>query len=186
MQNVFIGLASPLLTCVRAGTTAQVSEPYAEDDQLEAESIMKVSTKRTATLLATALFLMPGALRAQSLTGAVAHLHTNDDDRPKDSVLEVSIMTGKGEVLLSGAAPNEAYAPNTDHDIALTVPAGFDKAKLTKSIVLLHFQPKTRDALKYNLAVELTFSDNSKVVIAWDKLFLDQDHRDFTGGVYLQ
>lgn len=147
---------------------------------------MKVSTTGTAILLAAALFLIPGSLRAQSLTKAVAHFHTNDDDRPKDSVLEVSIVTGKGEVLLTGAAPNEPYEPNSDHDIALAVPAGFDKAKLAKSIVLLHFQPKSRDALKYNLTLELTFSDNSKSVTAWNKLFLDQDHRDFTGGVYLQ
>jgi hypothetical protein len=146
---------------------------------------MKASTKSAAILLAAACFLIPGSPRAQSLTAAVAHFHTNDDDRPKDSVLEVSILTNRDEVLMTGAAPNEAYEPNTDHDIALTVPSGMDKAKLAKTFVLLHFQPKGRDALKYSLRLELTFSDNSKMVAAWDKLFLDQDHRDFSGALYL-
>ena len=123
--------------------------------------------------------------QAQTLTRAVAHLHTNDDDRPKDSVLEISVLTNRDEVLFKGAAPNEAWKPNSDHDIALTVPTGLDKAKLAKTFVAVLFQPKGRDALKYNLRLELTFSDNSKVTAGWDKLVLDQDHTGFTGGIYL-
>ena len=146
---------------------------------------MHAVTKGTAILLGMACFLIPGSSRAQTLIGAVAHFHTNDDDRPKDSVLEISILTNRDEVLLTGAASNEAYEPNTDHDIALTVPASMEKSKLAKSFVLVHFQPKGRDALKYNLRLELTFSDNSKAVASWDKLFLDQDHRDFSGALYL-
>ena len=132
---------------------------------------------------ALALAISPG--HAQTLTRAVAHLHTNDDDRPKDSVLEISVMTNRDEVLFKGAAPNEAWKPNTDHDVSLTVPAGFEKAKLAKTFVAVHFQPKGRDALKYNLQLELTFSDSSKVAASWDKLFLDQDHTGFSGAIYL-
>lgn len=146
---------------------------------------MKSLIASMSVLAAATALLISAPANAQSLTGAVAHLHTNDDDRPKDSVLEVSILTNRDQVLLKGAAPNEAYEQNTDHDIALTVPAGLQKAQLAKTFVLVHFQPKGRDALKYNLRLELSFSDNSKVTASWEKLLLDQDHTDFAGAIYL-
>ena len=142
--------------------------------------LLSIPVIAAAAALAIAL-----PVRAQTVTAAVAHFHTNDDDRPKDSVLEISILSNRGEVLLKGAAANESYEPNTDHDIALTVPAGFQKSQLAKSFALLHFQPKGRDALKFNLHLEMSFSDNSKMTAAWDKLFLDQDHANFTGSIYL-
>jgi hypothetical protein len=146
---------------------------------------MKLLFASLPVIAAAAALAIAVPAHAQTVTGAVAHLHTNDDDRPKNSVLEISIQTNKGEVLLKGAASNEPYEPNSDHDIALTVPAGLQKAQLAKSIAVLHFQPKGKDALKYNLHLELTFSDNTKLQVAWDKLVLDQDHTDFLGGIYL-
>jgi hypothetical protein len=50
---------------------------------------------------------------------------------------------------------------------------------------MVHLQPKSRDALKFDFTLELLFSDNCKIVGSWKKLFLDQDHRDFTGAIYL-
>ena len=137
------------------------------------------------SIFAAAALLVSAPARAQTLTKAVAHLHTNDDDRPKDSVLEIAVLTNRDQVLFKGAAPNEAWQPNTDHDIALTVPAGIAKGQLAKTFVTVHFQPKGRDALKYNLRLELTFSDNSKLTAGWDKLLLDQDHTGFAGALYL-
>jgi hypothetical protein len=147
---------------------------------------MKLLLASIPVIAASAALAVALPAHAQTVSGAVAHVHTNDDDRPKDSVLEVSIQTNRGEVLLKGAASNESYEPNTDHDIVLTVPTGFQKSQLAKSIAVLHFKPNGRDALKYNLHLELTFSDNSKLQAAWDKLFLDQDHTDFAGAIYLQ
>ena len=80
--------------------------------------------------------------------------------------------------------PEEEYDPNSDHTIILKVPAGIDKKQFVKSFAMLHFQPESRDALKFDFTVELLFSDNSKVVGSWKKLFLNQDHKDFTGALY--
>ena len=146
---------------------------------------MKSLRKPIYLLACGAALLLAAPGQAQTVTMAVLHLHTNDDDRPKDSVLEISILTNRGELVMKGAAPNEAWQPNSDHDIAIQVPANLGKDKLAKTFALLHFQPKGRDALKYNLRLEVSFSDGSKLVGALDKLFLDQDHRDFACALYL-
>jgi hypothetical protein len=126
--------------------------------------------------------LSPAA--AQTLTKATVQLHTNDDDRPADATLEFSVLPSRGTPLLIDRAPAEAYAPNSDHTLVLNIPAGLDKKQFVKSFALVHFQPKTRDALKFDFTLELLFSDNSKIVGSWKKLFLDQDHNDFTGAIY--
>jgi hypothetical protein len=147
---------------------------------------MKSLLASIPVIAAAAALVLALPAHAQTVTGAVARFHTNDDDRPKNSVLEVSIQTTKGEVLLKGAWPVESYEPETTHDIVLTIPAGLEKKQLAKSIAVLHYQPNPPEALKYDLHLELTFSDNSKLQAAWDKLYLDgKGQTVFQGAIYL-
>jgi len=146
---------------------------------------MKFSEMLAAGFFAATISIMPVQAVAQNLTNATVQLHTNDDDRPADATVEISIFTGRGAGLFSDRAPEEAYQPNSDHTITLKVPEGVDKKQFVKSFAMVHFQPKSRDALKFDFTLELVFSDNSKIVSSWKKLFLDQDHRDFTGAIYL-
>ena len=140
---------------------------------------------RSVFLVVAAISVMWSPAAAQTLTKATVQLHTNDDDRPADSILEFFVLPSRGDTLLVDKAPAEAYEPNSDHTIVLNIPAGLDKKQFTKSFAQVHFQPKTRDALKFDFTLELLFSDNSKIVSSWKKLFLHQDHRDFTGAIYL-
>jgi hypothetical protein len=140
---------------------------------------------RAALLVGAAISIMAVPAGAQTLTKATVQLHTNDDDRPADATLEFSVFPGRGAALFSDKAPAEAYEPNSDHTLVLNVPAGLDKKQFAKTFALVHFQPKGRDALKFDFTLELLFSDNSKIVSSWTKLFLDQDHRDFSGAIYL-
>jgi hypothetical protein len=146
---------------------------------------MKFSETLAAGFFAATISIMSAPMGAQTLTKATVQLHTNDDDRPADATVEVSVLTGRGAVLFGDKAPEEAYEPNSDHTIVLKVPEGLDKKQFVKSFAMVHFQPKSRDALKFDFALELLFSDNSKIVSSWKKLFLDQDHKDFTGAIYL-
>ena len=150
---------------------------------------MKLSFAPLSLLAIVAALPIAAPVQAQTLTKAVVHFHTNDDDRPKTSIIEVAIQTTKGVVLLKGAAkPNEAWEPETDHDVALEVPAGFDKAKLAKTVFRTHYKATPDEGIKWNIHLELTFSDNSKVTEAWDKLYLtgDATHTDFEGAIYLK
>jgi hypothetical protein len=146
---------------------------------------MKLSEAPAIVFVAATVSMMSAQAGGQTLTAATVQLHTNDDDRPADAAVGISIFTGKGVALFSDGAPEEAYEPNSDHTIILKVPDGIDKKQFVKSFAMVHFQPKSRDALKFDFTVELSFSDNSKVVGSWKKLFLDQDHKDFTGALYL-
>jgi hypothetical protein len=146
---------------------------------------MKLSEMLAVVFFAATISTMSARAGAQTLTTATVQLHTNDDDRPADAIVEISIFTGRDVALFSDGAPQEAYEPNSDHTIILKVPEGIDKKQFVKSFAMVHFQPKGRDALKFDFTVELLFSDNSKVVGSWKKLFLDQDHKDFTGALYL-
>jgi hypothetical protein len=139
---------------------------------------------RAAVFVSAAIAVMSAPVGAQTLTKATVQLHTNDDDRPADSILEFSVLTNRDALLFSDRAPAEAYQPNSDHTLVLKVPPGLDKKQFEKSFALVHFEPKGRDALKFDVTLELVFSDNSKVVSSWTKLFLDQDHRDFSGAIY--
>jgi hypothetical protein len=150
-----------------------------------ARVIMKLFEMLAVAFVAATISTMSAQAGAQTLTAATVQLHTNDDDRPADATLGISVSTGKGVALFSDGAPAEAYEPNSDHTIILNVPEGIDKKQFVKSFAMIHFQPKGRDALKFDFTVELLFSDNSKVVGSWKKLFLDQDHMDFTGALYL-
>jgi hypothetical protein len=146
---------------------------------------MKLSNMLAAAFVAATISTMSAQAGAQTLTTATVQLHTNDDDRPADATVEISILTGRGVALFGDRAPEEAYEPNSDHTIILKVPEGIDKKQFVKSFAMVHFQPKSRDALKFDFAVEFLFSDDSKIVGSWKKLFLDQDHKDFTGALYL-
>ena len=139
----------------------------------------------TALFVGATLAIVSAPAGAQTLTKATVQLHTNDDDRPADSILEFSVLTNRDAQLFSDRAPAEAYQPNSDHALVLSVPPGLDKKQFAKSFAMVHFEPKGRDALKFDFTLELVFSDNSKVVSSWTKLFLDQDHRDFSGAIYL-
>jgi hypothetical protein len=147
--------------------------------------IMRFSDTLAAVVVTAMISMLPAPAAAQALTKATVQLHTNDDDRPADATLEVSVFPGRGAALLSDKAPEEAYEPNSDHTLILKIPEGIDKKQFVKSFAMVHFQPKSRDALKFDFTLELLFSDNSKIVGSWKKLFLDQDHRDFTGAIYL-
>lgn len=144
-----------------------------------------LSEMRAAVLVGATAAMMSAPVGAQTLTAATVRVHTNDDDRPADSILEFSVLTNRDAQLFSDRAPADAYQPNSDHTLVLKLPPGLDKKQFVKSFAVVHFEPKGRDALKFDFALELTFSDNSKVVSSWTKLFLDQDHRDFTGAIYL-
>jgi hypothetical protein len=138
-----------------------------------------------SAFLAVAIAALASPAAAQFLTKATVLVHTDDDDRPAGSALEFSVFPSRGTALLVDRAPDEAYEPNSDHILVLNIPAGLDKKQFAKSFALVHFQPKSRDALKFDFTLELLFSDNSKIVSSWKKLFLDQDHHDFTGAIYL-
>jgi hypothetical protein len=146
---------------------------------------MMLSVMRAAVLVGAISAMMSVPADAQMLKQATVQLHTNDDDRPANSILEFSVLTNRDALLFNDRAPAEAYQPNSDHTLTLKVPPGLDKKQFVKSFAMVHFEPKGRDALKFDFTLELVFSDNSKVVSSWTKLFLDQDHRDFTGAIYL-
>src|SRR5215469_10871894 len=143
------------------------------------------SGMRAAAFVGATIAIVSTPVGAQTLTKATVQLHTNDDDRPADSILEFSVLTNRDAPLFSDRAPAEGYQPNSDHALVLKVPPGLDKKQFAKSFAVVHFEPKGRDALKFDFTLELVFSDNSKIVNSWTKLFLDQDHRDFTGAIYL-
>jgi hypothetical protein len=121
------------------------------------------------------------------LTSALVSFHTNDDDKDADSAVMVDLRSSSGPTN-AGPATRElndvAVLPamsglfpdgSNQGPFQMKLTGTTKKSRFKYGLCLIWFYPNGHDTWRFNMSLELSFSDGTKETKNWDGLSIDQD-----------
>ncbi len=113
------------------------------------------------------------------LVKASALFHTNNEDKDWDTALFVYVNRGRN-VIARVENVQGHYNDNSDNlvNLPVLIPATLDECQQGCSVTV-SIRPNGHDTWKFNLEVNLFFSDSQHIVRPFANIKLDENNREF-------
>jgi hypothetical protein len=115
-----------------------------------------------------------------TLVSVVVSFHTNDDDKDWDTALTISVDKA-GQAIAK--TPKPIFGRFPDHSDngpfgLVLLQTGVKKSEVAGTAIHVHIDPNGHDTWRFNMHVNLAFSDGSHIEGQWNGQVVDQDNRD--------